>query len=459
MPINKLRAADSALALLVFFPSLVVYWRGSWDLISAIIYPGREPLCYWVQTAIGCCTVFDYYLCPVLNKYITPQNKKTYFILSRLFLIWHGALYMFIWRGVWGLGDYYVTREPNWALLQLIIILAILISLRCLRHTIWPPFITAMDKNAEIFVAANRFGVEPERSSFLYFLDASFTCLFITPVAVTAWRCQWAIIDGVFFPGDSWIYDFDSPEALKSDIVCAASGMVGCALIFALQEAFGAVSTKLEKAGRYWAKLIWEDFTYLLIFLVMTVIWHGFWNLCIRYCITDPFTGGLVNHCIGTVLLLVPGVFSLVGACGCAVDGFDIGGDAFFPVNYCSILVLLKRLKDDLHRQKSFDDGAHDDDENPNNPMVKSRAQSLPVDDSSLVQIKHGRHSYAGIMMDQNPTNQYRKDSILDKSGSRLLGQSLMLGHHGRRSNFELACADLDDTPMVTTEMMKPGEE
>jgi len=342
MPINKLRAADSALALLVFFPSLVVYWRGSWDLISAIIYPGREPLCYWVQTAIGCCTVFDYYLCPVLNKYITPQNKKTYFILSRLFLIWHGALYMFIWRGVWGLGDYYVTREPNWALLQLIIILAILISLRCLRHTIWPPFITAMDKNAEIFVAANRFGVEHDHKQD-FFLDCTFGCVIATSLAILAWRCMWLVLDG-------WT-DY-ATDPFKSDVICMVSGIILTVVLFSTQDLLSTVSIKLESSGRDTMKLIWEDCVYIVVFIVMLVIWHGYWNMNIRYCITDPIIGGIVNHVCGGAMLLFCGVFRLVGTCGVGVDGFGIAGEAFFPVRYCELWALYKQKGTEETEQK-----------------------------------------------------------------------------------------------------------
>jgi len=340
MYVNKLRAADSVLALLIFFPSLVIYWRGSWDLIQSIIFPGREPLCWWVITAIGCCKVFSYYAIPLFNKYITPDKKWTYIIVGRLFLILHGALYMFIWRGVWGLGDYYVTNEWKWALVQTYVVIAVLILFRVLRHAMWPPFVTALDKHTKVFVASNRFKTLPEHGAFKYFLDCSFTCLFVGPVAITSWRCQWAFLDGFVFPEDP----------LKSDIICASGGLVASAILFALQHAFAAVSIKCEKADRPWLKLIWEDLVYILIFNVMTVYWHGTWNLCIRYMITDPLIGGLVNHCLGTVLLLLTRTYSMIGVCGCAVDGFGLGGEAFFPIDYCSKLVEFKRLKNESNQ-------------------------------------------------------------------------------------------------------------
>ena len=66
---------DSVMALLVFFPMICLYWRGSWDLIGYYVLPNNVPLTYWVQFAIGACTAINYIFLPFLDKHVDKEKK------------------------------------------------------------------------------------------------------------------------------------------------------------------------------------------------------------------------------------------------------------------------------------------------------------------------------------------------------------------------------------------------
>jgi len=104
------KVADCTLCIFVFFPSMVFYWRGIWDLLGVYIYPDNEPLCHWVITGIGSCTILSYGIFPLLTQALEGSRKSVYVLVTRTFMFIHGDLSMTYWRGVWMLGDYYLLQ-------------------------------------------------------------------------------------------------------------------------------------------------------------------------------------------------------------------------------------------------------------------------------------------------------------------------------------------------------------
>ena len=96
-------------------------------------------------------------------------------------MIYHGILYMFLWRGVWMLADHYITREWTWALLGLSIDLAVLIPLRNIRQTMWPPFMVYVDTGPDLLKAANRFKTTVSFGLCSKYLGPTYICLPIPP--------------------------------------------------------------------------------------------------------------------------------------------------------------------------------------------------------------------------------------------------------------------------------------
>jgi len=59
--------ADSLLCLLVFFPSMLCYWRGIWDLYGVYLFPDDPLWCDWATFALGCGALLGYFYQPALD--------------------------------------------------------------------------------------------------------------------------------------------------------------------------------------------------------------------------------------------------------------------------------------------------------------------------------------------------------------------------------------------------------
>ncbi len=151
---------DSCFALFLAFVATCFYWRGSWDTISVYVLPDSEPLNHWVRFAIGCCTALTYFSLPFVKEALHGTGKVTFLLGSRLFMIVHGIFYMFIWRGLWGLGDYYCGPDPKWAWVTLAVCYPLLLLLGASRQLMWPPYMAPNDERPDLLVAANRFQVQ-----------------------------------------------------------------------------------------------------------------------------------------------------------------------------------------------------------------------------------------------------------------------------------------------------------
>ena len=148
-------------------------------------------------------------------------------------------------------------------------------------------------------------------------------------LAIVLWRSMWNIYGHFLFPDD----------AIKSDWVALILGYVICIFLFFLEQILRKITRKIEeyykgKFGGAAITLLWEDFIYIIVFPCHLLLWRGMWNLNARYLYPDPLWGGLVNNLVGTALLMVLQLFSYASAVGCAVDGAEMNGLAFWPTRY-----------------------------------------------------------------------------------------------------------------------------
>ncbi len=153
-----IRYLDSLIALFIVFVATCFYWRGSWDIITVYVLPDNEPLNHWVRYGIGICTCFTYFLLPHIKKALEHKSEICFVIASRCFMIFHGTLYMFHWRGLWGVAEYYQGTDPLWGWITLAVTYTLLVMLGCSRHILWPPFVVPIDRRESLLVACNRFG-------------------------------------------------------------------------------------------------------------------------------------------------------------------------------------------------------------------------------------------------------------------------------------------------------------
>lgn len=323
--------ADSTLVIFLFFPSMVFYWRGIWDLYGVYIVPYEIPEHqWWIVTGFGACSIVGYFAAPFLSYLLSfTQSKVLRAIAIRVYLFAFAILAMAYWRGVWGVADVYLL-ELGWSVsvAGLCISHGFLLVLRCSRTTIFPPFIVNLDTRKDVLGVSTCFQTEVNwrdpLSVFRYSLDSMFTQYFILTMTIVSWRCSLALLDIFMYPHD-W---------LLSNLVSTGAGFAATIVIFALETPCSRINAYLQEKG-HWLRLIYEDIVYLVVFGAVSLIWRGTWNLNVIFIFTDPKVGGWVNLGIGTFLLMSLQLMSYAGCCGCAFDGRDSNPrDAFYPTKY-----------------------------------------------------------------------------------------------------------------------------
>lgn len=151
---HRLQALDSFLCLVVFFPSMLFYWRGVWDLFGVYIFPNDAPKCHWVTAGLGSCSIVGYFVHPLLSHHLEKTHSKALrIVLTRLYMYSFGILVMAYWRGVWSLAEFYL-HQFGWkgGLIGLCVCHTILFSTFCSRTAIFPPFVVFLDTREELLV-------------------------------------------------------------------------------------------------------------------------------------------------------------------------------------------------------------------------------------------------------------------------------------------------------------------
>lgn len=152
-----LHVYDSLMCVFLFFPSMVIYWRGIWDLWGVYIFPGDYPAQQWTLLGIGSVSYFGYLLAPLVDSNIKNTGPVVRFIFSRGYMYLYAALYMCFWRGHWDIADYYFDKDALASLINLLAAFACLILLRGSRCAIFPPLVVLLDTRYNALEPSTRF--------------------------------------------------------------------------------------------------------------------------------------------------------------------------------------------------------------------------------------------------------------------------------------------------------------
>lgn len=181
--------ADSVLCLFVFFPAMLCYWRGIWDLIGYYIEapdegdgqtpdhhlqpfsstPSPEPAAvsvwhYWTVAAIGSSTIIAYFLHPVVRNRLVLADRNygaavfIAVVVTKIYLYAVGVISMAYWRGVWVLADHYLGPF-GWpaAMVGLAVSYGLLLGFGVARTVVFPPFNVALDTGSNFLVPSTKF--------------------------------------------------------------------------------------------------------------------------------------------------------------------------------------------------------------------------------------------------------------------------------------------------------------
>lgn len=323
---------DSLLALFVFFPFTIFYWRGVWDLLGYYFLRSNKIRGIWILVGIGLSVTYLLYFIfayVVDKKLKSISSKWLNIIITRLCLVIYGFFFMFMWRGLWEMFNHYIGKDLKEGAISFAVGVILISTIRCTKTLMWPPMNIAVDFREDVIRPCCRFSTNPKHK-IRYLFDAFFTQIFIQPLAIFCWRSGFNVLDKTIYESNKF----------KSDIVSLIVGVSGCSLLIFLQYPLSRLSIQLEKNKVL--KILYEDFIHVIALVPLLFFYRGFWNLNEEYIIKDKKVGGWINHAIGlSMLLLFQTLSTLVGP-GCIVDGKEPHGEAIFSIKYTRAMESLK---------------------------------------------------------------------------------------------------------------------
>jgi hypothetical protein len=151
-------ALDSVLNVVLLWPSMVLYWRGIWDLWGH--YTGGR---HWVMFGVGWLSLIGYFVQPVLSHYLLPLREKqrvAYELLVRVYLLCFSSLLMCFWRGVWDAADQVGGFGYRNNVICYVVSYGIVVVSRSGRSCIFPPMFSVDDMSEDVLKPVTRFGIQ-----------------------------------------------------------------------------------------------------------------------------------------------------------------------------------------------------------------------------------------------------------------------------------------------------------
>ena len=161
---------DSFLCLFVFFPSMLCYWRGIWDLYGVYLFPVDPLWCDWATFGLGCGALLGYFYMPAVGHLLQRvglvegrrgwKGGVVFVLLTRVTMYIHAVTAMAHWRGVWHLAnryiDAFVANRTAGAIAGLAVCYSSLVVLGASHTAIFPPFLVIHDMRSDVVVPCTR---------------------------------------------------------------------------------------------------------------------------------------------------------------------------------------------------------------------------------------------------------------------------------------------------------------
>lgn len=149
-----LELLDTIISSFVIAPTIVGYWRGTWNLMNHYLYPNDLLSSSISSLIIGIFghLIFNIFQDTFKNTFNRDKHRLIYYIASRVYTALFGIVCVNGWRGGWQLIDRYTTTS-NVSIVLLITVtcVIILLLLKASRNISASPFFLATDDAGEYF--------------------------------------------------------------------------------------------------------------------------------------------------------------------------------------------------------------------------------------------------------------------------------------------------------------------
>lgn len=201
-----LHVSDTIVSLLIITPLAVAHWRGTWTFMDSHedIFPAWH--CFLLGSVLH--TAFALLRESLHEEFSSTRETKSIcrtiqrFIISKIYTYIFSIACILQWRGGWAVLDLHFGHGANTAIIVTIVTFVILVSIRCVRNTLAPPFVIIMDYKDSVFIFPTRFRIEGVHKPGLYVLDCAFSVLGVGSLVVFVWRGVWLLTDIFIFPLD-----------------------------------------------------------------------------------------------------------------------------------------------------------------------------------------------------------------------------------------------------------------
>jgi len=303
--------ADFLWSSVVIAPLVVLYWRGSWDLLDDLVYPPEKEGSIKLEDAPPHSAIQKQmsglvcYLAGLfiritldLSKFHVGEFLRTKSKWIRLSCSWiFNAVYAMagvsFWRGVWFL----MRLDVGVGTLQLLVVLcgslAVLVFTKVPKSLISSPLAISLDKHEVTFQNGTFFRKTPEAGCW-FFIDVIFTNLVIRQLIVFCWWSLWSLENQFLLKNHIGMSDFDvSYDSLLM-------GYSGAVLSVCLDKLIQNMTTTKLYITKPAATLVT-----VLAFFSSVNVWRGVWSMLDHYFLPsiEQDENYIIGHLVGIIAL------------------------------------------------------------------------------------------------------------------------------------------------------------
>lgn len=164
-----LAVVDVLFSTIILAPTIVTYWRGTWNLMDYVLF-ADEHYSAFASLTIGIVGHMFFTLCQdqFAKSFHPDKHRITYLLFSRLYTYIYGIVCVNGWRGGWMLLDNYIPLTIKVIFTITFISVMVLSVLKGLRNISAAPFAVATDNSKEYFQVPTMYKTVRLRTFFFY---------------------------------------------------------------------------------------------------------------------------------------------------------------------------------------------------------------------------------------------------------------------------------------------------
>jgi len=307
----------------VVAPLVVLYWRGTWDLLEDFIYPNRPDgpidedvpqdevagldrstsglICFSTSVCIRILMDLSKFH---IGEFLLGCSGPVRYFSGWLFNAITALAGVAFWRGVWFLFRLDLeVATLTLAVVQICCVLTLVI-MRIPKSLMASPLGIDLDNHEVTFTNGTFFRQIPT-DGWRFIGDVIFTNLIVRQLIVLSWWSLWSLENTFFF--------YQTPEGEKEELVSYDSLLLGYALAMV---SVGLSQFLLDtKTTKLYVIRALDLFTTLVAFYASVNVWRGLWSFQTHYFLPSlqQDENYLISHLLGLAALSLLKVSNTIG--------------------------------------------------------------------------------------------------------------------------------------------------